>query len=242
MAGSQPAQMLEAITDSDVAQGLVNRFILFDSGDRVPEANLQRANIFPSKFEEFFKTMKSIGSPTNGDGLFRKIKFQSTEVWNMFRDFDYESRTNAFQNDGSGMWGRSNQNALILAGIVAIGVNPKAPRITENIAVWALKFIRWSTDRWRVRVEESSSRTIVEQRSKSVEKFIRHSREFAYRARADKKARDIMTDGMMPRSMLTRLCRHLTSRDLEDVIQQLTVADIIACGEVKDMEVFWTKN
>lgn len=240
MAGSQPAQMLEAITDSDVAQGLVNRFVLFDSGDRIPEANLTRSNIFPAKFDEFFKSLKTMSNGT-GEHSFRKIKFEDTETWNMFRDFDYESRTNAFQNDGSGVWGRANQNALILAGIVAVGVNPKNPKITESIATWSLKFIRWSTDRWRVRVEESSSRTIVEQRSKSVEKYIRHAREFAHRARTDKKAREIMTDGMMPRSMLTRLCRHLTSRDLEDVIQQLTVADIVACGEVKDVEVFWAK-
>lgn len=239
MAGSQPAQMLEAITDSDVAQGLVNRFVLFDSGDRVPEANLERSNIFPAKFEEFAKTVKSMGAPA--EGIFRKVKFQGTEVWNLFRDFDYESRTNAFQNDGSGVWGRANQNALIIAGIVAVGVNPKAPRIDESIAQWALKFTRWSTDRWKVRVEESSSRTIVEQRSKAVERYIRHAREFAHRAKTDKKSREMMTDGMMPRSMLTRLCRHLNSRDLEDVIQQLTVADIVACGEVKDMEVFWTK-
>ena len=242
MAASQPAQMLEAITDSDVAQGLVNRFVLFDSGDRIPEANLERYNIFPSKFEEFYKKIKSLGTPTNGDTLFRRVKFDSTAVWNMYRDFDYESRTNAFQNDGTGVWGRANQNALILAGLVAVGVNPKAPRITESIAAWSLRFVRWSTERWKVRVEESSSRTIIEQRSKTVERYIRHTREFLSRAKNDKKALEIMRRGLMPRSVLTRLCRHLTSRDLDDVLTQLTVADIIASGEIQDTEVFWVKN
>lgn len=242
MAASQPAQMLEAITDSDVAQGLVNRFVLFDAGDRIPDANIERQNIFPSRIEEFYKTLRGLGTPMNGDTTFRKVKFESTTVWNMFRDFDYESRTNAFQNDGTGVWGRANQNALILAGIVAIGVNPKAPRITESIADWSLRVIRWSTERWKHRVEESSSRTIVEQRSKTVERYIRHAREFTSRAKTDKKALDLLTQGMMPRSVLTRLCRHLTARDLDDVLNQLTVADIVACGEVQDTEVFWPKG
>jgi hypothetical protein len=242
MAASQPAQMLEALTDSDIAQGFVNRFVLFDSGDRVPQANLNRQTVFPSKFDDFYKVIKGMSTPTNGDGPFRRIRFDTTDVYNMFRDFDYESRTNAFQNDSAGVWGRANQNAIILAGIVAVGVNPKQPRITESIAEWSLKFIRWSTERWRVRVEESSSRTIVEQRSKTVERYIRHCREFVSRAKNDKKAIELMTTGMMPRSVLTRLCRHLTARDLEDVIAQLTVADIVACGESKDTEVFWVKS
>lgn len=242
MAASQPAQMLEAITDSDVAQGLVNRFILFDAGDKIPEANLERQTVFPSKIDEFQKSVKSLGTPTNGDGPFRKIRFDHTAVWNMFRDFDYESRTNAFQNDGTGIWGRANQNAIIIAGLVAVGVNPKAPRITESIADWSLRFIRWSTERWKRRVEESSSRTIVEQRSKTVERYIRHSMDFQHRARTDAKAMQLMKEGMMPRYMLTRLCRHLSARDLDDVIAQLQVADLIAGGEVRDTEVFWMKD
>jgi hypothetical protein len=241
MAASQPAQMLEAITDSDIAQGLPNRFVLFDSGDRVPEANLNRSNLFPSRFEEFHKTIKGLSTPMNGAGPFRKIKFDTTQVWNMFRDFDYESRTNAFQNDYSGVWGRTNQNALILSGVAAVGVNPKRPVITESIADWAMKLVRWSTEKWRRRIEESSSRTIVEQRSKTVERYIRHVHEFSHRAKTDKKALEIMQQGMMPRSMLTRLCRHLTARDLDDVLNQLTVAEIVATGEVQDTEVFWCK-
>jgi hypothetical protein len=241
MAASQPQQMLEAITDSDIAQGFPNRFVLFDSGDKVPESNLNRSNVFPSRFEEFYKTVKSLGTPTNGSGPFRKIKFDSTATWNRFRDFDYESRTAAFQSDVSGLHGRANQNSLILSGLVAVGVNPKNPVITESIADWAMKLVRWSTEHWKRRVEESSSRTIVEQRSKTVERYIRHVREFAHRAKADKKASKLMTEGLLPRSMLTRLCRHITARDLDDVISQLIVADLIATGEVNDTEVFWCK-
>jgi hypothetical protein len=242
MAASQPQQMLEAITDSDIAQGFPNRFVLFDSGDKVPEANLQRSNIFPSRFEEFYKTVKSLGVPSNGAGPFRKIKFDSTATWNLFRDFDFESRRAAFQSDVSGLHGRANQNALIVAGLVAVGVNPKHPIITESIAGWAMKLVTWSTERWRRRVEESSSRTIVEQRSKTVERYIRHAREFAHRAKTDKKAAKLMTDGCLPRSMLTRLCRHMTARDLDDVLNQLIVADLVATGEVQDTEVFWMKD
>lgn len=242
MAASQPQQMLEAITDSDIAQGFPNRFVLFDSGDRVPDANLQRTNVFPARFEDFYKTVKALGTPTNGAGPFRKVKFDSTATWNLFRDFDYESRKSAFQSDVSGLHGRANQNALIVAGLVAVGVNPKRPIITESIAAWSMKLVRWSTERWKRRVEESSSRTIVEQRSKTVERYIRHVHEFTHRAKTDKKALKLMNGGYLPRSMLTRLCRHLTARDLDDILNQLIVADLVATGEVDDTEVFWMKS
>lgn len=241
MAASQPQQMLEAITDSDIAQGFPNRFVLFDAADKIPDANLMRSNIFPAKFDDYFKKVKGLGTPTNGAGPFRKIKFEDTETWNKFRNFDYESRTAAFQNDTSGVWGRANQNALILSGIVAAGVNPKQPIITETIADWSLNLIRWSTECWRRRIEESSSRTIVEQRSKTVERYIRHVREYIHRAKLNKEAVALMTQGLMPRSILTRLCRHLTARDLDDVLTQLTTADLVAAGEVNDTEVFWCK-
>lgn len=241
LAASQPSHMIEAITDSNIAQGLVNRVILFDAGDEVPEANLERSSLFPSKFEEFAARIRSLGTPSNGTTHFRKIKFENNKVWNMFRDFDIEARQGSYQSESIGIWGRANQNALILSGLVAVGVSPKNPCITESIATWGIKLTRWSIEQWRRRVDESSSRTVVERRSKTVERYIKEARALVHRARSPG-LMQLMKDGFMPRSVLIRLCRHLSARELDDVLTQLNAADMIGAGEMKDTEVYWPKE
>jgi hypothetical protein len=241
MATAQPQQLMEAVTETDISTGLLNRFVLFDVGDLFPEANLERSSVFPAKLEEQVKRMKAVELPS-GPSPFIRVRMENTETWAKFRDFDTESRENAFHTEGGGeMWGRSNQNAMIIAGIVAVGINPRRPMITEDIANWALELSRWSSQRWSMRVDESGSRTVVERRSKNVERLIRAAARYIHRTRSQK-YRKVMERGLMPRGVLTQLTRHLTLKDLDDILNQLTISDLIATGEVDGIEVFWPKG
>lgn len=139
------------------------------------------------------------------------------------------------------MWGRANQNALILAGIVAAGINPKQPLITESIAKWAIELMTWASDRWVARVEECSSRSSVEQASKLIERLIRFSEHYKGRAHGRPVEMKAIERGCMPRSLLTRMSRHLRGKDLEDALDQLVASDIIATGEIDGKEVYWIK-
>jgi Bifunctional DNA primase/polymerase, N-terminal len=237
-AAAQPDQLLEAITDSDVSTGLINRFILFDVGDRVPDPNLRRDNLFPAKIDERIRTMKRIQKPQNG---WIRVRMEDTQVFSRFRDFDHEARQHAFGGGGGELWGRANQNALILAGVLAIGINPRAPVITRELVDWALDFMRWSCRRWEIRVDDSSARTWVEKRSKGVERIIREPMK-QVNARTSAKYLKLMERGLIPRGIIARACRHLTARDLEDTLNQLTAADLIACGDEGGIEVFWSKQ
>lgn len=239
-AAAQPSQMIEAITDSDLSMGLINRFILFDAGDELPDSNLERSSVFPTKIEEALKVFRGI-DPPKGDFPFIRVKMASTEVWAMFRDFHERARELSVKGGGWEMWGRANQNALILAGIVAVGINPKAPVITENVAEWATSFMDWASSRWTARVEECASRSVTEQASKLVERIIRNAG--AYIGRAAGRANELraLRRGLMPRTLLVRLCRHLRGRDLEDAVDQLIASDLIAGGEAEEIDCFWVK-
>jgi hypothetical protein len=240
LATAQPQQLMEAVTDTDVSTGLINRFVLFDVGEVLPDPNLERSNIFPDRIEEQVKRMKAIEIPSGPDP-FIKVRMENTESWAKFRDFDTESRMQAFNGGGGEMWGRSNQNALIIAGIVAVGINPRRPMITEDIADWAITIARWSSERWGARVEESGSRSHIERRSKTVERYIRDTERYMHRARSGKMKR-LIDRGLMPRGLLTQLTRHITLKDLDDVLNHLVISDLIATGEVDGVEVFWPKN
>lgn len=241
LAAAQPAQMIEAITDSDLSMGLINRFVLFDAGDELPDTNFERQNVFPSKIEEGLKKFRDV-DPPKGEFPFIKIKMSSVETWAMFRDFNERARELSIKGGGWEMWGRANQNALILAGIVAIGINTKAPIITESIAKWAIAFLDWSSNRWASRVEECSSRSLAEIASKQLEKYIRHASSYASRSYGRPAEMEVLERGLMPRSLLIRLCRHLRGRDFEDAIDQLIASDIAVCGDVEGIEAYWIRT
>ena len=83
--------MIEAITDSDLSMGLINRFVLFDTGDELPDANLRRQNVFPARLEDGLKNFRTV-DPPNGEFPFIRIKMESTETWATFRDFHERCR------------------------------------------------------------------------------------------------------------------------------------------------------
>lgn len=240
VAAAQPAQLVEAITESDVSLGLVNRFILLDAGEKLPRSNLERINIFPSRIEDALKDYDKVKRPNSTD--FVRISFETNEAYRIFQDFNEYCRENSVKGGGWEMWGRSNQNALICAGLVAIGINAKRPKITERIANWAVQFITWCSERWSMRVEQSSSRSVVEAHSKFVQRMITTVKHLRHRAAGRPAEIQLIDRGLMPRSLLIRLSRHIRGKDLDDVISQLIVADIIAAGEVQDNECYWIKG
>lgn len=240
VAAAQPAQLVEAITESDVSLGLVNRFILLDAGEKLPRSNIERVNIFPSRIEDALKDYDKIKRPNGTD--FVRVSFETNEAYRIFQDFNEYCRENSVKGGGWEMWGRSNQNALICAGLVAVGINPKRPKITERIANWAVQFITWCSERWSTRVEQSSSRSVVEAHSKYIQRMITTAKHLRHRAAGRPAELALVDRGLMPRSLLIRLSRHIRGKDLDDVISQLIVADIIAAGEVQDNECYWIKG
>ncbi len=240
-AAAQPSQMIEAITDSDLSMGLINRFVLFDAGDELPDANLTRHSVFPARLEDGLKLFRTVDPPP-GEFPFIRIKMSSTETYAIFRDFHERCREQSIKGGGWEMWGRANQNALILAGIIAVGVNPKNPVITESMAQWSTAFMDWASHRWTQRVEDCSSRSVIETSSKLIERIIRNAASYTGRAAGRAAEAAAVGRGLMPRSLLVRLCRHMRGRDLEDAIDSLVSSDLVAVGEAEGIDCVWVKN
>lgn len=239
-AAAQPSQLMEAITESDVSFGLINRFILLDAGDQMAEPNDSRDGTFPAKIEHALQRLAKVKPDRTSE--FVRIPFESWNAALAFEDFAYVCREKAARGGGYEMWGRSNQNALIVAGIVAVGVDPLRPVITEQIAQWAIKFASWCSERWTFRVEQSASRTLVERGSKQVERVIWGVKSLRHRAQGRPIELELIDRGIVPRSFLTRLTRHLRGRELDDVLTNLIQSDLIASGEINGHTCYWAKQ
>lgn len=241
-AAAQPSQLIEAITDSDISLGLINRFVLFDAGNHLPDTNHDRKLIFPAHLEDSLKEFRNVKGKVNGSEFpVIRVRLDTTETYAIFRDFHERCRELAIKGGGWEMWGRANQNALICAGLVAIGINAKRPSITVEVARWAIRLLEWTSDRWVQRIEECSSRSAHEEHSKYLERAIRTAREFVHRALGHPQELKALRNGYMPRSTLTRISRHIRGKDLEETLATLVTSDLIRFGEVDGVECYWSK-
>jgi hypothetical protein len=240
-AASQPSQMLDAVSHSDIDTGMLSRFVLFDIGENFPASNTDRKPIFPAKVLDAHEAIKNLTLP-GGDSPFISIGFKTNEAWIMFRDLEATARERAFSGGPHTIWGRANQNALIFAGLIAIGVDSKKPTITLAIAKWAVDFISWTCDCWEFRLMHSASKTEVEKRSKKVEGLVRNAHALAKMTVYPDRTTKLMERGYLPRTALIRLCREMRSIDLDDAILQLINSDIISAGEVDGIDVLFPKE
>jgi len=229
MATAQPLQLIDAISSADVATGFLNRLVLFDSGDKAPEANLRRNDVFPSRLKRVAMNMQD-HEPLHGSTTV--IKFEGTpSPYNHFRNFDSTCRIKAADGGESQIYGRANQNALMLAGIVAVGLSAKRPKITPAIAQWATDLVLWSIQCWMIRIGMVLGVTVREKASMKVESLIRRAKQIGEKESSKGKDKECLEQGRMPRSVLMRMCRSLNKRELDDILDQLIEARVVGASE-----------
>lgn len=232
MASSQPAMLIEAVNAVELNSGLINRFLMFDAGDEAAEINRQRDDIFPARIETLAKIIRDRPA-REGDSPFHSIEFDN-DAYQLICEFEDMAQQRANQAE---VWGRANQNALILAGLLALGSGGDRVRIDRTCAVWAIEFVKFSIARWSKRLEGIGS-TRHEVELKGVEKIIADAKRYAARFKGNKN--ELLKRGLMPRSCLMRVSNgRITARELDAICDYLIDAEIIASNREHDMLVYW---
>lgn len=238
LAFAQPEDMISAITMTDMSTGVLNRFILLDAGDDVAPLHYPDYRGFPSALIDALMDIARVRPP--GDADFIPVNWENARTLGFSRDFREDCRQISAAESSSGeIWGRAWQNSLILSGLLAVGIDHKKPVITRDIIEWSSDFIRWACNNWTIRLSATSSRSLTEKNSKTIEQFIRNA--YVYRKHAKGKELELLRKHWMPRSLLLRLCRHIRARDVEDSIAALIEADVIGTGDYEETEFYWWK-
>lgn len=236
---AQPPQLVESISNTDMSVGLVNRFLLFDAGEGMVRDNERRVTKFPTELEQKLKGFDKIKV---AEGEFINIDYETTEAYDTINDLRTYQREAASKIDrGNDVWGRAHQNALIVAGIVAVGCNPREPVITEEIARWAVNFVCWSVDRWLTRIDQSSARSFTERNQKHIERLIYNARSYVLEAR-DPKERALLQRGFMPQSVLARKCQFMKGREMNEIVTHMILGELICPSEEDDRICYWPKT
>ena len=240
LATAQPQILMDAITGDAEHNGFVNRFILFDTGDAFPPINEKRIKMFPSAITKAAKTLRDYEPDPDGnnDG-FTDVTFDTTRTYTRFREFEEISRRRGAR--GELTWVRSNQNALILAGLLAVGVSPYQPVIDGDMADWAIKLVTWSNECWTEKLRLTASGEDPYHRdSAKVLRIIANPQQFIHQ-KMHATQRLCLKDGLMPHSLLLRRAK-MKSIHLGQILDTLQESEEIGSTEQHDNTCYFVRE
>lgn len=235
LATAQPDMLMDALTSAAQETGFVNRFLLFDTGIEYRGVNQRRSHVFPSAISKGAKQLRD-HEPT--DGEFTEIKFVDTRTFTAFQEFEEMSRRRAMQ--GQHTWSRANQNALILSGIAAVGMEPRRPVIDLDISRWAIQIVTWSNDCWDEKLRmTAASDSYTEKDSFKIERIINNPHKYAGQKANSLPQKELLQQGYTPHSVVTRNTRGLDPKRRTQILDDLHESGLIGSTEKKDQVVYF---
>lgn len=227
LATAQPEFLMEALTSVASETGFVNRFILLDTGTEFRGRNLNRSHVFPSAISRHAKQLRD-HEPADGD--FTEVIFEDTRTYNAFDKFEETSRRRA--GAGQYSWARANQNALILAGLAAVGVDAQRPVIDTELCQWAIDLVTWSNNCWEAKVSSTASgESYIEKDSFKIEAIINNPQKYAEQSGNSDHQRMALKNGFTPKAVLTRNTRGIDKKRREQILDDLHDAGLINSTE-----------
>lgn len=140
---STPETFFEGLDIHHIAEGLIPRFSVVEYTGPRPPRN-RNANQPPApQLAQRFSDLVAVSLTTANNGTCANVQLD-TPAMALMDSFDTkaDAQINGAGNDVEmQLWNRAHLKALKLSAIIAVGVNPHAPVVTEAIAQWAITFV-----------------------------------------------------------------------------------------------------
>ena len=235
LATAQPEQLMEALTSAASETGFVNRFILFDTGTDYRNRNLNRSTVFPSAIAKHAKQLRD-HEPADGD--FTEVRFADNRTYSTFEKFEEASRRRSGQGQYS--WARANQNALVLSGLAAVGVNAQRPVIDIDLCKWAIDLVTWSNDCWEEKVRVTASgESYTEKDSFKIERIINNPQKYVNQSGNTGNQRIALQHGFTPKAVITRCTRGLDPKRRMQILDDLHDSGLVGSSDKYNQVVYF---
>lgn len=234
LATAQPEMLMEALTSTAQETGFVNRFLLLDTGTEYRGTNQRRSHVFPSAIA---KHAKQLRDHEPRDGEFTEVKFADTRTFTAFQEFEEVCRRRTM--GGQFTWARANQNALITAGLAAVGINAIHPVIDIDLCKWALQLVTWSCDCWDEKVSMTASgESYTERDSFKVERIINNPHKYVTQSMSANQ-RMALQHGLVPNAIVLRNTRGIDPKRREQILSDLHEMGKIGSSEKYNQVVYF---
>lgn len=140
-----PETFFEALTESQIAEGLIPRFSIIQYIGERPLRN-QNAGCPPSEqLLAHFSTLVASALTSANSNLTTPVQI-APEAQALLDAFDNEADKLVRQHKENApelhLWNRAHLKALKVSAVIAVGVNPMSPTIDTLCATWAINFVR----------------------------------------------------------------------------------------------------
>jgi hypothetical protein len=141
---STPEKFYEGLHEGLLSEGLLPRFSIIEYHGKKPPLNRNHANVIPSPdMIERLASLFAICQGLNSQSMAQNVGFDPAAQIAMD---NYEVRCTAKENAADRdivrqVWSRCHVKAMKLAAVIAVGCNPYAPMISEEVGEWARKIV-----------------------------------------------------------------------------------------------------
>lgn len=141
---STPDTFFETLDQSHIAEGLIPRFSIIEyTGDR-PNRNRNSNHPPTQELAQRFASLVAVSLNLQNKKACVPVQID-TESMELLDTFD-ETADNLINNAKNDvemqLWNRAHLKALKLAALLAVGANPNQPIITQELALWAIEFVK----------------------------------------------------------------------------------------------------
>lgn len=204
-----PVSFAKATSQSQVDDGFLNRMIVHRS-EEVPPMAMPAGKSIPQGTLAHLRTMRTIGDP--GQPIEVVI---SEDAASEFLGLSNLADINLINPEFGPLWSRAHENALRLAGVVAIGINFREPLITRSIADWAVGMVTGQLEEFTKLLQEEMSENLFDEQCKKALKIIKNASTYK-----DQQFHALLKIGAMPRGKLTKAMA-LKRAEMQNVVDHL---------------------
>lgn len=141
---STPENFFNGLDSSHIAEGLIPRFTVIEYKGKRPPPNSNAFHAPDEKLVADFGTFVTVAVNTAQNHTCCPVSV-TTEAKRIFDllNLEADNRINGTGVDTEAeLWNRAHLKAMKLAALVAVGINPHAPNVTEDVANWSVDLIK----------------------------------------------------------------------------------------------------
>lgn len=240
MGSTTPTELAKALHQGHVENGLLNRILYAGADQELPRKSRDGRPGYSAPLVMWLRSLTGAAEmpdvdsdlPAGEQNLRRplvvkdgKIPF-TPEAEQLFDAFDQESDRNSVSGELGPLWNRAHENALRVAGIVALGMD--TVQVDREVAQWAVGYVRHSVELMVRYVEENVADSKFDEQCKRAAGFIKKVKVYG----TDRQFGAACKKGLMPRGKLTKLLK-LPGRDVDQILDHLLVTKQIKEEKVK---------
>ena len=241
LAETAPEKYFAALSEEQIDNGLLPRFLTIDYRGMRPPANPNSGMKMPQEMKNWLVELASIclSQSQRGGPIQVQMDPEAAEILRKGGDFDTncDNLINNGDNSERQLWNRAHLKAIRLAGLVAAVTYPHQPVVTKEFAAWAVELvtrdIKAMLKRFEEGVGEGDAKQLADLR-KALWQYKESSPEKVMESYGIKEA--AVRSGLVPYVYLQRKLAGITSfrkdRAGSSVAINRSLATLIATGEI----------